>query len=42
VKFKNFDEEKTITIDLLKTKAGWRINELNAPSGSLRALFKKR
>jgi hypothetical protein len=43
VKFKNFTEDQTITLDLVKLKAGWRIDEIRAPSTkSLRALFKKR
>ena len=41
VKFKNFGKDTTITVDLVKLKQGWRIDEIRAPSGSLRALFKK-
>jgi hypothetical protein len=41
VKFKNFGKDVTITHDLVKTKQGWRIDEIRMPSGSLRALFKK-
>jgi hypothetical protein len=42
VKFNNEGQDKEITIDLVKTKAGWRVDDLHAPSGSLRALFKKK
>jgi hypothetical protein len=41
VKFKNFGKDVTITHDLVKTKQGWRIDEIRMPRGSLRALFKK-
>lgn len=40
VKFSNFREPRTVTLDLVKTADGWRIAEINAPSGSLRKLFK--
>lgn len=42
VKFKNAGENVTMTLDLVKLKDGWRIDEIRGPSGSLRALFKKR
>jgi len=42
VKFNNEGQEKTVIVDLVRTKAGWRIDDLTAPSGSLRALFKKK
>ena len=42
VKFKNFGKDVTITHDLVKLKQGWRIDEIRMPSGSLRALFKKK
>jgi hypothetical protein len=43
VRFRNFDQNQTITLDLVKLKQGWRIDEIRAPTtGSLRALFKKR
>jgi len=42
VKFNNEGAAKTVTVDLVKTKAGWRIDDLNGPNGSLRALFKKK
>ena len=41
VTFKNFGKDVTVTHDLIKTKQGWRIDEIRMPSGSLRALFKK-
>ena len=41
VKFKN-DKDVTIELDLVKLKVGWRIDEIRAPSGSLRDLFKKK
>jgi hypothetical protein len=40
VKFTNMREPKTVTLDLMKTSAGWRIAEIDASSGSLRKLFK--
>jgi hypothetical protein len=42
VKFKNFGKDVTITHDLVKVKQGWRIDDIRMPSGSLRALFKKK
>jgi len=42
VKFKNMDENVTVTLDLVRLKDGWRIDEIRAPSGSLRAVFKKK
>lgn len=41
VTFKNSGKDTTITLDLVKLKQGWRIDEIRMPSGSLRALFKK-
>lgn len=41
VKFKNFTDDKTVVLDLVKLAEGWRIDEIRMPSGSLRALFKK-
>ena len=42
VKFKNISEDQTISLDLLKLKAGWRIDEIRGPSNkSLRELLKK-
>lgn len=40
VTFVQFMEPRTITLELVNTPAGWRISEIRAPSGSLRALFK--
>src|SRR5262249_46780218 len=40
VNFTNVREPKTVTIDLVKLRGGWRIADINAPSGSLRKLFK--
>lgn len=42
VKFKNFGKDTTIVHDLVKLAQGWRIDEIRMPSGSLRALFKKK
>ena len=43
VKFKNFTEDQTVTLDLVKLKTGWRVDEIRGPTTkSLRALFKKR
>ena len=41
VSFKNEGEPKTITLDLKKTKAGWRIDDIHWPGdeGSLRKLL---
>jgi len=40
VSYTNFNEARTVTLNLAKTSGGWRIAEINAPSGSLRKLFK--
>ena len=40
VAFTNMREPKTVTLNLVNTASGWRIAEINAPSGSLRKLFK--
>lgn len=43
VKFKNFDQDTTIVLDLVKLKQGWRIDEMTLPKRrSLCALFKKK
>ena len=42
VTFTNARQPKTVTLDLVKTAAGWRIAEIRAPSGSLRKLMKLR
>jgi len=42
VRFKNFTEDQTVTLELVKLKTGWRIDEIRAPgTKSLRALLKK-
>lgn len=33
-------ESRTITLELLRTSAGWRISDIKAPTGSLRAFYK--
>ena len=35
-----FMEPRTVTLDLVNTSSGWRIAEIRAASGSLRALYK--
>jgi len=40
VSFHNFSEAKRIMLQLAKTPVGWRIAEIKAPSGSLKALYK--
>lgn len=40
VTFTNAREPRTVMLDLVKTGDGWRIAEINAPSGSLKELFK--
>ena len=40
VSFQNFGESKRVLLELAKTPAGWRIAEIKAPSGSLKALYK--
>ncbi len=40
VSFTNLGQPKSISLDLVKTRAGWRIADIVAPSGSLRQLFK--
>jgi hypothetical protein len=43
VKFKNFTETQTISLELVKLETGWRVDEIRGPTTkSLRALFKKR
>jgi hypothetical protein len=42
VKFRNFGKDVMITHALVKLKQGWRIDDIRMPSGSLRALFKKK
>ena len=38
--FTNFGKPVRVTLEMVSTPAGWRIAEIKAPSGSLRALFK--
>jgi hypothetical protein len=40
VTFDNYGKAKRITLDLVLTPVGWRISDIKAPSGSLRALYK--
>jgi len=40
VKFKNFDKDTAVALDLVQLKGGWRIDEIVGPSGSLRALLR--
>ncbi|WP_422036512.1 DUF3828 domain-containing protein [Reyranella sp.] len=40
VSFQNFGEAKRVVLELARTPAGWRIAEIRAPSGSLKALYK--
>jgi hypothetical protein len=43
VKFKNINEDQTMTLDLVKLKGEWRIDEIRGPTTkSLRALLTKR
>jgi len=42
VKFRNIDQNVAVTLDLVKLKQGWRIDDVRTTDGSLRALFKKR
>jgi hypothetical protein len=41
VTFDNIDKLTEIVLDLQQTPAGWRIADIKAPSGSLRALYEK-
>lgn len=38
--FQNFGEARRVLLELVKTPAGWRIADIKAPSGSLKALYK--
>jgi hypothetical protein len=40
VSFQNSGVAKRIILELVRTPAGWRIAEIKAPSGSLKALYK--
>jgi len=39
VAFRNFNEPKTLTVQLVRLKAGWRIADIAWPDGSLRGLY---
>ena len=39
VHFKNFDEEKSRTLDLVHLKSGWRIDDIHWSDGTLRKLL---
>ena len=40
VSFVNFKQKKTLAVELVQTKAGWRIADIAGAGGSLRALYK--
>ena len=40
VSFTNLGKATAVALKLVKTPEGWRISEIRAPSGSLRALYK--
>ena len=40
VSFQNFGVSRRVLLELVKTPAGWRIADIKAPSGSLKALYK--
>lgn len=40
VSFVNFKQKKTLPVELVQTKAGWRIADIVGAGGSLRALYK--
>lgn len=40
VTFDNYGKAKRMTLDLVLTPAGWRISDIQAPSGSLRSLYR--
>ena len=42
VSFQNFAEARRVVLERVKTPAGWRIADIKAPSGSLKALYKLR
>lgn len=41
VAFTNFGEARHVRLDLVKTAAGWRIDDIHWRQGSLRSLYKK-
>jgi hypothetical protein len=38
VSFKNFDEQRSVTVDLVRLKSGWRIDDIDWGEGTLRKL----
>ncbi len=40
VTFNNYGRAMRIVFDLVLTSVGWRISDIKAPSGSLRALYR--
>ena len=40
VSFVNFKQKKTLAVELVQTKSGWRIADIAGAGGSLRALYK--
>lgn len=42
VSFTNFGKQVRVALQLAETQAGWRIRDIAAPSGSLRALYRLR
>ena len=40
VGFENLGKPVRLSVDLIQTPVGWRIADISAPSGSLRALYK--
>jgi hypothetical protein len=41
VSFDNLGKPTKVTLDLVRTPAGWRIADIKSPSGSLKDLYKK-
>ncbi len=41
VSFVNYGEERMVRLDLLKTPAGWRIDDIKWREGTLRGLYRK-
>src|SRR5262249_28546240 len=39
VRFKNFEEDKSLTLDLIHVKSGWRIDDIHWSDGTLRKLL---
>jgi hypothetical protein len=42
VKFKNFDKDVAVALDLVRVNGAWHIDEIVGPSGSLRVLLKQK